>query len=160
VDLNEGNEPGRELVHGHDFFASPQLSPDGRRLLWLAWDHPNMPWNGTLLYVAEIGADGAPREPQVIAGGAAESVFQPEWSPAGDAIVFVSDRSGWWNLYGFELASRATRPLAPMAAEFGVPQWLLGASTYAFAGPGRIVCAYSQGGLGRLALLDLARGSL
>jgi dipeptidyl aminopeptidase/acylaminoacyl peptidase len=157
----EGREgAGRVLASGHDFFASPRLSPDGRRLLWLAWDHPNMPWNGTLLYLAEIGADGTPHEPQVIAGGPAESIFQPEWSPDNNEIVFVSDRSGWWNLYSFELATRATRPLAPMAAEFGVPQWLLGASTYAFAGPDRIVCAYSEGGLGRLALLDLARGSL
>jgi len=157
----EGREgAGQVLTSGHDFYASPRLSPDGRRLLWLAWDHPNMPWNGTLLYLAEIGADGALGEPQVIAGGAAESIFQPEWSPNGSEIVFVSDRSGWWNLYSFALASRATRALAPMAAEFGVPQWLFGASTYAFAGLDRIVCAYSQGGLGRLALLDLARGSL
>jgi dipeptidyl aminopeptidase/acylaminoacyl peptidase len=160
VDLNDGNAPGRELVHGHDFFASPRLAPDGRRLLWLAWDHPNMPWNGTLLYLAELGADGALGAPQAIAGGPAESIFQPEWSPDGASIGFVSDRSGWWNLYRFELATRTTRALAPMAAEFGVPQWLLGASTYAFAGPDRIVCVYSQGGLARLALLDFARGSL
>jgi dipeptidyl aminopeptidase/acylaminoacyl peptidase len=160
VDLGDDSEPGQILARGHDFFASPRLSPDGRRLLWLAWDHPNMPWNGTLLYLAEIGADGAPHEPQVIAGSPAESIFQPEWSPDGNKIVFVSDRSGWWNLYSFELATRATRPLAPMAAEFGVPQWLLGASTYAFAGSNHIVCAYSQGGLSRLAMLDLARGSL
>jgi dipeptidyl aminopeptidase/acylaminoacyl peptidase len=157
----EGREgAGRVLAGGHDFYASPRLSPDGNRLIWLAWDHPNMPWNGTLLYLAEVAEDGALGEPRLIAGGAAESIFQPEWSPDGARIAFVSDRSGWWNLYCFDPATRATRALAPMAAEFGVPQWQLGASTYAFAGGDRIVCAYSQGGLGRLATLDLARGTL
>src|SRR5262249_3870658 len=78
----------------------------------------------------------------------------------GAQLVFVSDRSGWWNLYSFDLASRTTRALAPMAAEFGVPQWQFGMSTYAFAGGDRIVCAYSKGGLGQLALLDLTLGTL
>jgi dipeptidyl aminopeptidase/acylaminoacyl peptidase len=157
----EGRESaGRVLADGHDFFASARLSPDGSRLAWLAWDHPNMPWNGTMLYLAEIGSDGALGEAVLIAGGAAESIFQPEWSPDGARIVFVSDRSGWWNLYSFELASGATRALAPMAAEFGAPQWQLAMSTYAFAGRDRILCTYAQGGLGRLALLDLARGEL
>jgi dipeptidyl aminopeptidase/acylaminoacyl peptidase len=150
----------RILAGGHDFVSSPRLSPDGRRLAWLAWDHPNMPWNGTTLYVGEFDADGALGEPQAIAGGAAESIFQPEWSPDGTAIVFVSDRSGWWNLYRFDLDSRAARPIAPLAAEFGQPQWVFGLSTYAFAGPDRIVCTYSEAGLGRLATLDLATGAL
>jgi dipeptidyl aminopeptidase/acylaminoacyl peptidase len=156
----EGGEPGRILADGHDFFCSPRLSPDGNRLMWLAWDHPNMPWNGTTLYLADVAENGAVGEPQPIAGGPAESIFQPEWSPDGAAIVFVSDRSGWWNLYRYELAAGTTRALAPMAAEFGVPQWQLGASTYAFAGPGRIVCAYSGTGLGKLAVLDLTRETL
>jgi dipeptidyl aminopeptidase/acylaminoacyl peptidase len=119
-----------------------------------------MPWNGTLLYLAEIGAQGTLGEPRPIAGSATESIFQPEWSPDGARIVFVSDRSGWWNLYAFDLAARTTRPLAPMAAEFGAPQWTFGMSSYAFAGPERIVCAYAQAGLGRLAVLDVTRGSL
>src|SRR5262249_50483515 len=89
------------------------------------------------------------------AGGVAESIFQPEWSPGGGEIVFVSDRSGWWNLYRFELTGRTTRPLAAMEAEFGQPQWLFGMSTYAFADADRIVCAYSKGGSGPLALIDL-----
>jgi dipeptidyl aminopeptidase/acylaminoacyl peptidase len=156
VDLDQAQpEPGRVLVEGHDFFASPRLSPDGRRLLWLAWDHPNMPWNGTTLYVAELDEAGRVAEPQAIAGGATESVFQPEWSHDGAAIFFVSDRSNWWNLYGFDLGARTTEALAPMAAEFGVPQWNLGMSTYACAGSDRIVCAYSVAGLGRIAVLDL-----
>src|SRR5262245_55722646 len=161
VDL-EGRaaDPGRILAGGHDFCSSPRLSPDASRLVWLAWDHPNMPWNGTMLYLAEIRADGALGEAALIAGGAAESIFQPEWSPDGAQVIFVSDRSGWWNLYSFDLASRTTRALVPMAAEFGVPQWQFGMSTYAFAGGDRIVCAYSRGGLGQLALLDLTRGTL
>jgi len=153
-------EPGRILAGGHDFFSSPRLSPDGNRLIWLAWDHPNMPWNGTVLYLADVAADGALGEPQPIAGGVAESIFHPEWSPGGGEIVFVSDRSGWWNLYRFALAGRTTRPLAPMEAEFGLPQWAFGMSTYAFAGADRIVCAYSKDGLGRLAVLDLRTQAL
>ena len=161
VDLDgSGTAPGRVLAGGHDFFCSPRLSPDGTRIAWLAWDHPNMPWNGTTLYLADMDADGAPADIRVIAGGVTESVFQPEWSPDGDEIIFVSDRSGWWNLYAFEAATGATRPLCPMQAEFGVPQWNFGMSTYAFAGRGRIVCVFAKAGLGQLATLDLASGSL
>ena len=159
VDLG-GGAAGHVLASGHDFYASPRLSPDGNWLAWLAWDHPNMPWNGTMLYLAAVGADGVPGDPQLIAGGATESIFQPEWSPDGARLAFVSDRSGWWNLYGFELATRTIRALAPMAAEFGAPQWVFGMATYAFAAPDRIVCTYTQAGLGHLAVLDLPRGAL
>jgi dienelactone hydrolase len=161
IDLDRpGNSPVSVLVDGHDFFSSARLSPDASRMLWLAWDHPNMPWNGTTLYVAEIGADGALVGTRVIAGGLAESIFQPEWSPEGHQIVFVSDRAGWWNLYAYDLSKGTTRPLCPMPAEFGVPQWNFAMSTFAFAGAGRIVCAYTKAGLGHLGLLDLASGSL
>jgi AraC-like DNA-binding protein len=161
IDLDQpGPSPGRVLVDGHDFFSSARLSPDANRMLWLAWDHPNMPWNGTTLYLAEMGPDGGPAGTRVIAGGVAESIFQPEWSPDGNEIVFVSDRTGWWNLYAYEIATETTRPLCPMQAEFGAPQWNFAMSTFAFAGAQLIVCAYTQAGLGHLALLDLARGSL
>ena len=160
VDLSDAGAPVRVLASGHDFYASPRLSPDGRRLAWLAWDHPNMPWSGTRLYLGTVAQDGTISEPEPIAGEATESIFQPEWSPDGTQIVFVSDRSGWWNLYSLALTTRVTRALAPMAAEFGLPQWLFGASTYAFAGPERIICSYSQGGLGYLATLDLANETL
>jgi dipeptidyl aminopeptidase/acylaminoacyl peptidase len=160
VDLGDGGGSGHVLASGHDFYASPRLSPDGRWLAWLAWDHPNMPWNGTRLYLGEVAENGAISKFEQIAGGATESIFQPEWSPDGTQIILVSDRSGWWNLYSLDLASRAMRALAPMAAEFGLPQWLLGMSTYAFAGPQRIVCSYSQGGLGFIAVLNLANDTL
>jgi dipeptidyl aminopeptidase/acylaminoacyl peptidase len=162
VDLAQPSaSPGAILADGHDFVASPRLSPDGRRLAWLAWDHPNMPWNGTTLYLADLAADGAiAGAPRAIAGGPAESIFQPEWSADGADVVFVSDRSGWWNLYRLTLATGLVRPIAPIAAEFGQPQWVFGMATYAIASHNRIVCAYTQAGLGRLALVDLATGLL
>src|SRR6266849_2385250 len=161
IDLDDpGASSGHVLAGGHDFFCSARLSPDGNRMLWLAWDRPNMPWNGTALYLADIDAGGAPLGIRVIAGGVDESVFQPEWSPDGNKIVFVSDRTGWWNLYAYDIAAATTRPLCPMAAEFGMPQWNLGMSTYAFSGARRIVCAYTTAGLGQLATLDLTTGTL
>jgi dipeptidyl aminopeptidase/acylaminoacyl peptidase len=161
VDLDKAEpEPGRVLIGGHDFFAAPRLSPDGHRLIWLAWDHPNMPWNGTTLYLAELDQAGRVGEPQAIAGGAAESIFQPEWSHDGGTIFFVSDRSNWWNLYGFDPTARVSEALAPMAAEFGVPQWNFGMSTYACVGSDRLICTYSSAGLGRLAMLDLKNKTL
>jgi dipeptidyl aminopeptidase/acylaminoacyl peptidase len=156
VDLHEpGRGAGRVLVGRHDFFASPRLSPDGRWLVWLTWDHPNMPWNGTTLWLSDLDVAGRITEPLTIAGSVSESVFQPEWSPDGRALFFVSDRSGWWNLYRFDLALRTSEPLAPMAAEFGVPLWKLGSRTYSCTGTDRIVCSYSKAGLGQLAVLDL-----
>ena len=137
------------LAEGHDFFSSPRLSPDGCHIAWLAWDHPRMPWDGTTLYL-----DG-----QAIAGGPGESIFQPEFSPDGGALFFVSDRTGWWNLYRYDVAGGATAAVAPRAAEFGQPQWVFGMSTYAFAGANRLVCCYTENGLGRLAAIDLTSGA-
>ncbi|MFN2196531.1 MAG: S9 family peptidase [Anaerolineales bacterium] len=145
------------LASGHDFYASPRLSPNGRRLAWLSWDHPNMPWDGTSLWVAEIDHDGRLREPQKIAGGATESIFQPEWSPAG-SLYFISDRTGWWNLYHWSGAE--VKPLLLMEAEFGFPQWVFGMSTYNFYAPDQIACAFTQHGTWNLALIDLNDSSM
>jgi dipeptidyl aminopeptidase/acylaminoacyl peptidase len=142
----------RLLVSGNDFYSSPRLSPDGLRLAWLTWNHPNMPWDGTELWVGRFGADGSLETSERVAGGLAESIFQPEWSPDG-LLHFVSDRSGWWNLYRRNLDG-SIEPLHEMQAEFGMPQWGFGMSTYAFESAERIVCAYIQNGFSRLALLD------
>jgi dipeptidyl aminopeptidase/acylaminoacyl peptidase len=161
VDLRRpGREPGRVLVDGHDFFSSPRLSPNGRWLAWLTWDHPAMPWNGTTLHLAALDDAGNVMEAQAIAGGREEAICQPEWAPDSRGIFFISDRSNWWNLYRFDLKARTTEPLAPMEAEFGVPHWNFGTSTYSCAGPDRLVCAYAGGGLSQLAVLDLKRGKL
>ena len=153
-------EPGTVLVAGHDFFSSPRLSPDGRWMAWLAWDHPNMPWVGTTLYLGALDADGMPIRPTAIAGGAAESVFQPEWSPDGSALLFISDRTDWWNLHRCDLARQAIDPITPRQADFGQAQWVFGMSTYGFAGRDRIVATYSENGVRRLALVDLAANDL
>jgi len=155
ISLEDGEES--VLASGNDFYSSPRPSPDGRRLAWLAWDHPNMPWDGTELWTCELDGGGAPGRTERVAGGPEESVFQPEWSPEG-TLHFVSDRTGWWNLY--RLRGGRVEPLCEMEAEFGVPQWGFGMSTYAFLSPGRVVCSYKERGTSRLAFLDTETGEL
>jgi dipeptidyl aminopeptidase/acylaminoacyl peptidase len=142
---------GTVLVSGNDFYASPRLSPDGKKLAWVTWNHPNMPWDGTELWVAEIAQDGSVQNAQKVAGGLTESIFQPQWAPDG-TLCFVSDRTSWWNLYRWR--DGGIEALTDLEAEFGQPQWVFGMSTYAFASQHEIVCAYVQRGLWHLALLD------
>ena len=150
LDLENGGA-GDVLVSGSDFYAYPAVSPDGTALAWLSWNHPNMPWDETELWTADILADGSLGAPKKLAGARGESIFQPEWSPDG-ALHFVSDRTGWWNLY--RLRGGEAEALAPMSAEFGSPAWTLGARTYAFESAERIACEYVQDGAWRLAMLD------
>jgi len=151
--------PGQVLAGGGDFYAAPRLSPDGSHLAWLSWNHPNMPWIASELWIATIAGDGALGEPRRVAGGAAESICQPQWSPDG-ALYFVSDRSDWWNLYRCDADGGAAAAPCPHAAEFGQAQWVFGQSAYAFLMPGTLACAYTEAGRDRLALLDLASGTL
>ncbi len=125
----DGSAPPRVLVGGAAFFSFPRLSPDGRRLAWTSWGHPRMPWDGTELWVAELGEGARLGGRRLVAGGPAESIFQPAFGPSG-ALYFISDRSGWWNLYVDRDGS--VEPVAPIDAELGVPQWIFGLSTYAF----------------------------
>ena len=150
IDLDSGD--ARVLAEGRDFYSSPKLSPDGQKLAFLAWDHPRMPWMGTTLYVRDL-ENG---QSIGLAGGEKESIFQPEWSFDGAELYFVSDRTGWWNLYSLDMSQPAAPPrnLTPMPAEFGRPQWVFGMSAYACAGPNRIVASYVDRGLTRLALLN------
>lgn len=149
VDLERGGA-GHVLVAGNDFYMSPRLSPDGKALAWIAWNHPEMPWSGTELWVAAF--DGSRVfDARKISGNGTESIVQPEWSATG-ALYFVSDRTNWWNLYRWE--ADITAPLLDMEAEFAAPPWEFGLSSYAITTDGRLICAYSKEGLGHLGLLD------
>lgn len=152
LDLEDG-EGGQVLISGNDFYSSPRLSPDGSRLAWLTWNHPNMPWDGTELWVAELKPDGSLGRSERVPDGVDESIFQPEWSPDG-ILHFVSDRTGWWNLYRW--GHGQVEPLCEMEAEFGVPQWIFGRSTYAFESANCIICTYTQQGTWCLASFDTA----
>ena len=168
----EDDRPGREPRHdivainrrgsvqvlatGADFYAGPRLSPDCRRLLWLCWRHPNMPWDGTQLLVADLDADGQPETTQVIAGGEDESIFQPDFGPAdsrfADGVLFVSDRSRWWNLYYWD--GSAVTALHPRNAEYGLPQWVFGMRSYAAAGGDTLAALSIRDGIGSLSKLS------
>ncbi|MDQ4037054.1 MAG: S9 family peptidase, partial [Actinomycetota bacterium] len=149
------------MVHrGHDFYAFPLPSPDGRRLAWVTWDDPNLPWDGSDLWVADLlgtGPDVHLGRARHVAGGPDESVTQPEWAPEG-TLHFVSDRSGWWNLH--RERDGQVEPLLPLEAEFADAPWELDYSSYAFLPDGRIACRYRQHGLDHLSILDLISGRL
>lgn len=143
------------LAEGHDFYAAPRLSPDGSALAWLAWNHPQMPWQGTELWQARIGEGGLLETPVRLAGGADESLCQPLWSPGGELFV-VSDRTGWWNLYRAD--PQGLQPVCPMEAEFGEPPWVFGQAMYGFAGDMEIIATCIVQGMSRLGRIDLATG--
>src|SRR5207248_5108558 len=140
----DGSAAPTVIQSGHDFYMAPRFDPAGERLAWLAWDHPNMPWDGTQLYV-----DG-----KVVAGGLDESVIDPRWSADG-ALHYCSDRTGWWNLYrdGEALTSLG-------GAEIGFPAWAFGMSRYVFLGDGRIACVVTRDAVDSLHVLDPASGRL
>ena len=167
ISLENNDNPGeitsdvQVIAAGSDFYSSPCISPDNSQLAWLSWNHPNLPWDGTQLWVAEIKEDGTLGEAQLVAGGVDESIFQPQWSPTG-VLYFVSDCTGWWNLYRWQPSAGVgeIEPLWEMAAEFGLPQWVFGMSTYGFESENRLICTYSQDGISYLASLDLQEKQL
>ncbi|HSX23171.1 MAG TPA: prolyl oligopeptidase family serine peptidase, partial [Gaiellaceae bacterium] len=134
----DGSREPEILAGGHDFFMAPRYAPDGERIAWLAWDHPNMPWDGTMLYV-----DGMP-----VAGGLDESVIDPRWSPDG-VLHYISDRTGWWNIY------RDGEQLTHLdGEEIGFPAWVFDMTRYAFLDDGRIVCVVTRDAIDSLHILD------
>ncbi len=159
IPLNASNyeNSGSILVSGNDFYASPRMSPNGRQLAWITWNHPNMPWDGSELWVADIQPEGSLAQSRRVAGGPNESIFQPEWSPEG-ILHFVSDRTGWWNLYRWH--EERIHPLYLMEAEFGLPQWVFGQRLYGFESSSNIICAYTRKGMWYLARLDTTKDNL
>ena len=148
----DGSAEPRVIAGGRDFYSTPRISPDGSRLCFLAWNLPWMPWDGCELHVAGLAEDGSISGVEHVAGrDGVESIWQPEWSPAGD-LVFASDRSGWWNLERIREGERTT--LHETEAEFGYPAWSFGTSSYDFLDDGRILCGYDSEGFTTFAVLD------
>ncbi|MEA3503521.1 MAG: prolyl oligopeptidase family serine peptidase [Actinomycetota bacterium] len=135
------------IASGSDFYSSPRISADGARLAWIEWSHPNMPWDGTRLVVAN---SEDPTDRTVVAGGPDESIVQPEWAPDG-TLVFASDRTGWWNLYRFD--GQSTTPILEMDAEFAGPAWVFGMSWYGLLSDGRIAATFWESGEHRLGVI-------
>ena len=149
IDLSSGRV--QTLIEGSDFYSSPRLSPDGGYLAWTSWDHPNMPWDSTYLWLAEVDCLGT-SQPQLVAGGKTESICEPKWGNDG-TLYFNSDRTNWWNIYRRN-SNGTVEILHSMAAEFAYPHWVFGLSTYAVIGD-RLVCAYSMNGSWHLGTIDL-----
>jgi dienelactone hydrolase len=164
IPLDGAPHSGEVIASGYDFYSTPRLSPDGTRLCWLSWRHPQMPWDGTELWVGVVTDDGMIEHVELVAGGPHESIFQPGWSPDG-TLYFVSDRTGWWSLYKCDVAREPfeVRPVLwpPVdEAEFGRPQWMFGWTTWACVDRRRMVAAYARRARWALALIDTDTGTL
>ena len=151
IDLDDGSVT--VLADGADFFSAPRLSPDGRQLAWLRWNHPNLPWDGTELLLAELDADGRPTGERVVAGSPSDWIAQPRWSPVG-VLHFVAEPDGWTNLMRLGAGGRPERASEALEAEFGFPDWVFGLANYAIAANGTIVAVGRSGGRDRLYRID------
>lgn len=147
----QGTSGPETLISGEDFYASPRLSPDGKELAWISWNHPNMPWDGTYLKVAKVEEDGSLSSTETVAGGENESVLQPRWSPQG-TLHFISDRDGWWQLY--KGRGEEEEKLTEKEAEFGKPPWQFGTSTYDFLDDERIIATFKSEGRWNLGIIE------
>lgn len=146
----DGSGAQHIVTGGYDFYAAPRISPDGKQLAWLCWQNPQMPWDGTELWVADLAADATAHNARRVAGGPTESLCQPLWSPDG-VLHVISDRTNWWNLY--RVVNGALEAVAPIDAELGEPQWVFGQARYTFLPDGAIACIYTQNGLDYLGLI-------
>lgn len=146
-----GREDPVVIISGSDFYSNPRVSADGSHLCWISWNHPNMPWDGSELWMAPLSTEGTIGPAVKVSGGVEESVYQPEWSPDG-SLYFISDKNGWWNFYRYR--DGTVESLHEKNAEFGAPQWNFGSSTYAIANADTIICSYLKAGTGHLARLE------
>ena len=157
IDLLSGDVT--ELSKGHDFYAAPVISPNGKQLSFMSWDHPDMPWDETIIWLTTLNEAGMPTELLQVAGGKDGeqkiSAQQPLFSPTGE-LFFISDVSGWWNLY----RQSSAQSICPMNAEFGGPHWGFGLHSYDFLNDSQIVCNYGIGNVDQLAVLDTETSNL
>jgi dipeptidyl aminopeptidase/acylaminoacyl peptidase len=149
VDINTGIVA--TLVSGNDFYSAPVLSHDGQYLAWISWNHPNLPWDNTQLWIGEINVDGNLTNIKRI-GGETGSFCQPQFSP-DNTLYFSSDRTNWWNIYRLN-DNQEIEAIFPKNAEFGFPHWVFGESIYGFLDATNIVCTYTENGNWYLATIN------
>ena len=145
------------LIDGNDFYSNPRINPEGTKICWVAWDHPNMPWDGNELWAGSFDDSGSISQPLLISGGVNESIFQPEWSPDG-ILHFIFDQSGWWNPYCYK-DGQIIR-LCDRKEEFGSPQWVFGLSLYGFLSEKEMVFIVSSCGKNELVKFNSGNGSM
>ncbi len=153
IDLQTGQHT--LLAEGADFYSNPRLSPDGKQLAWLCWNHPQMPWDGSELWLGELTAEGELQNSRRLAGSSQESIFQPQWGSDG-RLFFVSDLDEWWNLFSWD--GHECRQLTHEQAEMGLPQWVFGMSTYGLLDQHTAIASFRGPGLYRVLRIDLASG--
>ena len=153
--IKDGVKP---LHEGEDFYSMPALSPDGSSIAFITWNLPNMPWDGSSLWVGKLDDDGLLKDVKKIAGSKDESIFQPLWSPDG-ILHFVSDQTNWWNLYRY-VDGKVQEVLPPIEAEFGQPLWVFNMSNYGFLEDGKIACFYTIKGIDHVGMIDPISSSL
>ncbi|HET9345276.1 MAG TPA: S9 family peptidase [Candidatus Limnocylindrales bacterium] len=153
IDLASGDVT--TLVEGADFYAAPRLSPDGTRVSWLEWRHPNMPWDGTELRVGDVGQDGSIEGARTVAGSPSDWISQPRWSPDG-VLHFVAEPDGWMNMH--RLVDGRIESIAPLEAEYTYPDWQFGYSNYGFLPDGTIIAIARRGGRDELHVLSAEQG--
>lgn len=152
IDLSNGAV--RVLASGFDFYSSPQLSPDGAQLAWFCWNHPNMPWDESEIWLADMDEKGSLSSAIRIAGGENESTGHPIWSPDG-GLYFLSDRTGWWNIYRW--VNARIEIVFQQDIEFGSPHWVFGEPNFAFRSAGELICICSDKGEAKLVTLELGK---
>ncbi len=157
VSINLLNGAVSVIASGADFYSSPRLSPDATQLAWISWNHPDMPWDATELWLADMTDDGTLTNIKKVADGESESIAQPEWSPDG-VLYFVSDKTGWWNLYRYQ--GNEIKNICPMEAEFAYPHWQFGMAQYGFISAAEIICAFNTKGAWQLATIHTDTGKL
>lgn len=152
------------LDEAYDFYSSPAISPDGKYLVWICWNHPNMPWDRTELWIGELTNDDNSNQLLInkrkLFDQVNESILQPQWSPDGKFIYFISDRSNWWNIYRTTFDGQNLEQIYDMKVEFGGPAWQFGTSYYGFDANQNLVASYWTNGLAKLVRINVQSKTL
>ena len=157
------NSSALKLAYGTDFVMQPAWHPSCEQLAFVAWNHPQMPWNGSELRIVSLATDGAgipdAGEILTLVGDKETAIFQPDFSPDGRYLAFVSDASGWSQLYVYDFETGEQRQLTRAAAEHGTPAWAQGLRTYGWSGDSSsLICIENSGGFSSLKRIDIDSG--